>query len=274
MKTLIIALYPYNGQGLDSWIDHGAGTTYTSAKISGCDIDFLDMKSLSNDYELKEKLKDYDLIAISLKSSYYAKAMKVVNLAKLQGSKVIIGGYHPTAAPNELIENPDIDYIFQGESEITFPKFLKDPSKFERTIIGERPEDLDSLPFIDRSIYQNPLENCLNWWHGGKLSRMTTVVAARGCPYKCAFCQPLEDNHFGKKLRRRSVDNLISELRQLKLLYNPDCLMIHDDTFLIQPRWLEEFIEKYPEIGLPFWASARADGICENPDLVKQLDRS
>lgn len=286
MKTILVSLHHYNGQGLDSWIDHGAGMTYTAAKEAGCDIDFLDMKTLSNDDELKEKLKGYDLVAISLKSSYYSIGMKVTKFAKAQGSKVMIGGYHATAAPNELIENPDIDYIFKGESEITFPKFLKDCSNFKRTIVGEKPQNLDILPFIDRSIYREPIENCDNWWHVDNrqenkttqalrryLSRktMTTVMAARGCPYNCAFCQPLERNHFGRKLRRRSVNSLITELKQLKDLYNPDCVMIHDDTFLLQPKWLEEFIERYPEINLPFWASGRADGICKYPDLVKKL---
>lgn len=271
MKTLLIALYPYNGQGLDSWHDHGAGMTYAAAKQSNCDVSFLDMKTLSNDSELASAIKGYDLIAFGLKSSYYSIAMKLIKLAKAQGSQVLVGGYHATAAPNELIENPDIDYIFQGESEITFPKFLKDRSMFKRTIIGEKPQNLDNLPFIDHSIYREPLENCLGWWYGGKLSKMTTVMAARGCPYKCAFCQPLENNHFGKKLRRRSVDSLITELKQLKERFNPDCLMIHDDTFLIQPKWIEEFIDRYPEINLPFWASGRADGICEHPDLVHKL---
>ena len=271
MKTVIVALYPYKGQGLDSWIDHGAGMTYTTAKNAECDVHFLDMKALSNDAELKEGLKGYDLVSFGLKSSYYAIGMKVVKFAKENGSKVLVGGYHATAAPDELLKNPDIDYIFHGESELTFPEFLKDHSKFKRSITGKKPPNLDLLPFINRDIYREPLENCLNWWHGGKLSKMTTVMAARGCPYKCAFCQPLEDNHFGKKLRRRSVDSIIDELRQLKELYHPDCLMIHDDTFLIQPKWIEEFIEKYPEIGLPFWAAARADGICEHPDLVKKL---
>jgi radical SAM superfamily enzyme YgiQ (UPF0313 family) len=271
VNTILVALYPYKGQGLDSWIDHGAGMTYTAAKKAGCDIDFLDMKSLHNDVELQERLKGYDLVAVSLKSSYYPIAMKVIKLAKVQGSKVIVGGYHATAAPQELLDNQNIDWVFHGESEITFPKFLRDPGSYPREIWGERPSNLDKLHFIDRSIYREPLENCLNWWYGGKLKNMTTVMAARGCPYKCAFCQPLEDNHFGKRLRRRSVDSIISELKQIKGLYNPDCLMIHDDTFLIQPKWIEEFIDKYPEINLPFWAAARADGICEHPDLVERL---
>lgn len=271
MKTLLVALYPYNGQGLDSWHDHGSGMTFTAARNAGCDISFLDMKALFSDAELKERIKGYDLIAFGMKSSYYPIGMKIVKFAKAQGSKVMVGGYHATAAPNELLENFDIDYVFHGESELTFPQFLKNPLLFPREIFGEKPQNLDELPFIDRSIYREPTENCAGWWYGGKLRRMITVMAARGCPYKCAFCQPLEDNHFGKKLRRRSVNSIIAELAWLKKLYKPDCVMIHDDTFLIQPKWIEEFIDRYPEIGLPFWASGRADGVCDHPDLVKKL---
>ena len=271
MKTLLIALYPYNAQGLDSWHDHGAGMTYVAAKNAGCEIDFLDMKSLFSDKQLKDAIKGYDLIAFGLKSSYYSIGMKVIEMAKEQNSQVMVGGYHVTAAPSEILGNPDIDWVFQGESEITFPDFLKDPDFYPREIVGEKPPNLDNLPFVDHSIFREPLENCFGWWHGGKLKNMTTVITARGCPYKCGFCQPLEDNHFGKILRRRSVDSVIAELRQSKALYNPDCVMIHDDTFFVQPEWVEEFVEKYPEIGLPFWAAARADGICKYPDLVRRL---
>ncbi|MFA5037768.1 MAG: glycosyltransferase [Candidatus Izemoplasmatales bacterium] len=271
MKTLLIALYPYNGQGLDAWHDHGAGMTYTAAKVAGCDIDFLDLKTLNNDSELNERIKSYDLVCFGLKSSYYSIGMKVIKYAKAAGAKTMVAGYHVTAAPSQLLENPDIDYIFHGESEITFPQFLKDPSSFPREIFGEKPQNLDDLPFMDRTIYRDYFEPVTGWWYGPNRHKMISVMAARGCPYECGFCQPIEHNHFGRKLRRRSVDSVISEMKWLKDTYNPDCLMIHDDTFLIQPSWIEEFIEKYPQINLPFWASGRADGICKHPDLVKRL---
>ena len=276
MKTLVVALYPYNGQGLDAWHDHGAGMTVAATHKAGCPVDFFDMKKAKSDEEFRMCIKGpdgkgYDLIAFGLKSSYYPLGMKVIKMAKDQGSKVMVGGYHATAAPNDLIENSDIDYIFQGESEITFPKFLQDPSNFNRTIVGDRPSNLDSLPWFDRGMYKNAIEDCKGWWYGNKLTKMTSVVSARGCPYKCGFCQPIEDNHFGKQLRRRSVDSLIEEMLWLKKTLNPECIMIHDDTFLIQPTWIEEFISKYPKVGLPFWAAGRADGIVKHQDLVKRL---
>jgi radical SAM superfamily enzyme YgiQ (UPF0313 family) len=252
MKTAMLALYPYNGQGLDAWLDHGAGMTYTMVRKAGIDIDFIDMKALTNKEQLRDKLKGYDLIAFGLKSSYYGIAMDIIEIAKSNGSKVMVGGYHATAAPEELIE------------------FLKDPDRFDREITGEKPDDLNKLPFMDRTMFREAVEPCGGWWYGGN-TRMTSVMTARGCPYNCGFCQPLERNHFGLKLRRRSVDRTIEELLHLKETYNPDCVMIHDDTFLVQPSWIEEFIEKYPQVGLPFWAAGRADGICKNPELVKRL---
>lgn len=270
MKTAIVAIYPYNARSLDAWLDHGAGMTYTAARQAGCDVHFIDMKGLRSDAELNQRLQGFDLVSFGLKSSYYGMGMKIVSMAKRAGAKVMVGGYHATAAPKELLENPDIDFVLHGESEYTFPKFLKNPDRFEREIWGERPAMLDDLPFMDRTIFREQVEDCAGWWHGGR-QRMISVMAARGCPFRCSFCQPLENNHFGKKLRRRSPQSLISELLELKMKYRPECVMIHDDTFFVQPTWLEEFAELYPQVGLPFWAAARADGICKRPDLLKKL---
>jgi len=273
MKALIIALYPYQAKSLDAWHDHGAGMTFTACRESGCDVEFLDMKVLRDDAELAARISmsQCDLVAFGLKSSFYDIGMKIVSIAKKLNKKIMIGGYHATAAGHELVENPDIDYIFYGESEVTLPKFLKDQSNYRREIYGDKPQDLDSLHWFDRTIYSNVTEDCSTWWHGGQRKNMISVLSARGCPYQCQFCQPIEDNHFGKKLRRRSVPSLIEELLHLKNLHSPDSIMIHDDTFLTQPKWIEEFIELYPQVDLPFWASGRADGICENEDLVRKL---
>jgi radical SAM superfamily enzyme YgiQ (UPF0313 family)/GT2 family glycosyltransferase len=279
MKTLLLAIGPYKASGLDTWHDHGVGMTYAAAKKAGCQLSFFDMRQLSTDEDLVNVLsskdqsdgKPFDLISFGMKSSYYPIGLKVIDIAKGLGKKVIIGGYHATAAPEQLTENPDIDWIFHGESEITFPQFLQNPFNFPREIFGEKPQDLDLLPWFNRAIFPSPTEDIKTWWYGGRYKRMSSVVSSRGCPYRCTFCQPIEDMHFGKKLRRRSVDSLINEMLWLKKSHNPDAIMIHDDTFMIQNNWLEEFIEKYPQVGLPFWASARADNICNNPELVNRL---
>ena len=266
MKTALLALYNYRACGQEAWADHGAAITYEMVKHLG--VDFIDMKKFFSREELKDNLKGYDLIAFGLKSASYNLGMEVVDIAKELRAKVLVGGIHTAAAPQELINNEKIDYIFYGESEITFPRFLRYPEAFSREIRGEVPQDLDALPFIDREIFREPVEDGMGW---NRAKTMQSVIAARGCPFNCSFCMPLERNHFGKKVRRRSAINLVEEITILKQRYNPEFLMIYDDTFLLNRKWLEDFIAAYSKVKIPFWAGARADGVCDNSDLIKKL---
>jgi anaerobic magnesium-protoporphyrin IX monomethyl ester cyclase len=101
-------------------------------------------------------------------------------------------------------------------------------------------------------------------------SPMATIITARGCPFKCTFCQPAESIHFGKKVRRRSVDNVMGEIHELIEKYDPKFFVFYDDSFAYNKKWTKEFINKY-DCKIPFLASARADFICNNVDLVEGL---
>jgi radical SAM superfamily enzyme YgiQ (UPF0313 family) len=81
------------------------------------------------------------------------------------------------------------------------------------------------------------------------------TLTARGCPYICSFCV----NHIsfgkGKRLRRRTVDDVIGELKQAKER-QPGLRRVQfwDDVFTYDKKWLEEFAPRYrEEIDLPFF---------------------
>ena len=74
-------------------------------------------------------------------------------------------------------------------------------------------EDLDSLPFparhlVDNSIYRRP--------DNGKTQAVIKV--SRGCPFHCFFC--LATPISGAKVRTRSAENIISEIRECVEKYN------------------------------------------------------
>ena len=54
MRTIIIALYPYQATGQNAWLDHGAGMTYTTAREAGY-----------NRYPFGKKVKDVDYNHVS-----------------------------------------------------------------------------------------------------------------------------------------------------------------------------------------------------------------
>jgi anaerobic magnesium-protoporphyrin IX monomethyl ester cyclase len=75
----------------------------------------------------------------------------------------------------------------------------------------------------------------------------------------------------GRIVRKRSVENVLAEVKQVTRRYPTDYVRFADDTFAHGvDAWLEEFSRRYPqEIGLPFYCLVRANSV--SADLVKLL---
>ena len=94
-------------------------------------------------------------------------------------------------------------------------------------------EKLDSLPFPDRAIID--MEGyALEKGRTTTLSRETTrkkasIITNRGCHYACTFCA--SRTVFPRKMRFRSTQNVIDEVRYLNATYEINFLVIEDDLF-------------------------------------------
>lgn len=191
------------------------------------------------------------------------------------GVPTICGGIHATIAPEETIGTEGIDMICRGEGEAALSELCRKLEKNEdvgdirnlwikrngeiiRNPLRPIVNDLDDLPFPDRSIFDY---GSLYAEREGRLS----FLVSRGCPYNCTYCC----NHLirkiygtqGKAIRFRSVDNVITEMKQLVERYPfINMLDFDDDILFLWRKWAEEFTEKYSrEIGLPFICNARAN---------------
>ncbi|MCK4823025.1 radical SAM protein, partial [bacterium] len=116
-------------------------------------------------------------------------------------------------------------------------------------------QDLDELPFPDRTIYDYAsLEDA-------KLNR-AVFMASRGCPYNCSYCcnHKLKEISTGQYVRFRSVDNIIKEIQLVTGEHQVKSVTFHDDTLTLKKEWLREFSEKYRQkINLPFICNSRAN---------------
>jgi anaerobic magnesium-protoporphyrin IX monomethyl ester cyclase len=187
----------------------------------------------------------------------------------------IMGGPHATYAPG-VLDDLHLDAVCQGDGDLAFPEVLR---RLEAGAalegipnigltgagapVKELVPDLDALPFPDRSLFDEAVPHF-------RACGMRSVMTGRGCPYACTYCF----NHAYYKLfqgcgpiaRRRSVDNVIEELRWLKKERPPLKLVrFCDDTFAHRAdAWLEEFCEKYPgRIGVPFYCLMRSNTLTE-----------
>lgn len=257
------------------WINHGLALLASSAKRAGHHVDLIDLRQMNSWEAFGDEVKKIspELIGLTMMSVDYEPVMKSIDMIKDIDSniKIAIGGPHPTLALDEIIDNEKIDYIIQGEGEVSFNSLLGDLENGknpDRVLNGVRP-DLDKLPFADRDIFnagEMPIDHFLR-------IPFVTVIAGRGCKYNCRFCQPAERSIFGSKVRRRSVDNVIEELRLLRKKLNFQSLMIHDDCLTEDRPWVLEFCDKYrrERFRQPFVCQTRADIICTNDNMVKAM---
>jgi radical SAM superfamily enzyme YgiQ (UPF0313 family) len=200
--------------------------------------------------------------------------------AQLPGVFSIFGGPHPTFFP-DMIEREGVDGLCIGEGEYATLELmnnlvrngngvqLADPAianwwfKVEGEIVRNplRPlltgEELDALPLPDRDLLYAAHEQ-------SRRTKIKPIITGRGCPYDCAFCfnKAYSDLYQGqgRRFRRRSVDSVLRELKEVTSRYDVRFILFMDDTFILQDRWLKEFMPRYKaEIGLPFWCQVRAN---------------
>jgi len=294
VKTTLI--YPgIAGQGFESlkqgmeagWISHGLARLAAAAKAGGFEVDLIDLRALSSWDNFREVLSERnpDVVGVTMMSVDYNPATQAIAIAKQVKPDLVtvVGGPHVTIALEDALEIPHVDYLVVREGEVAFPRLLQlidggDPPPHR--VLRGNPPDLDALPFADRGLF---LDEWRKWGYDLDSPEVpfvpelpapfATVIAGRGCLYNCAFCKPGEDYLFGKRTRRRSVDNVITELHELVERYRLASFMFHDDCLTEDREWVIEFTEKYAAEGLdmPFFCQSRADILVRHEDMVARM---
>lgn len=262
-----------------SWMNHGLAILSSALKSKGHELNLIDLRRLTGWEHFRQVVQERigEVAGITMMSVDYNAAVNAAKIIKniKPATKVFAGGPHPSICPEELEELSCIDCIVKGEGEVTFPKILDELANgrnLPKVVQGERLEDLDGSPWADRDLFESPEEPFVPFLS----PPFVTLIAGRGCKYNCNYCQPAERLMFGRKLRRRSVANVIKELKYLNDRYHFNSFMIHDDCLTEDKGWVMEFCRKYKDEGFtqPFVAQSRADIICKNRDMVESLSES
>ena len=262
-------------------IHHGLASLSACLKAAGHTVDLIDLRALHGWRHLRAEVRrrPSEVWGISIASPDLDVARRCIDLIRREKGDALIvaGGVHPTVAPDSLIDNPAIDHLVQGEGEIAFPALLESLARGEPSprLIRGRPPDLDTLPFVDRDLFDVRAELDHSFYPGvlGLDPPLVTIIAGRGCTYNCSFCQPAERLLFGPVVRRRSVASVIAELKELRDRYAFRSLMIHDDCLLEDPAWVVDFARAYraESFGQPFYCQGRADLICRHESALALL---
>jgi ribosomal peptide maturation radical SAM protein 1 len=184
---------------------------------------------------------DFRIIGCSTLFQQTAASVALLNRIKKLRSEIvtIIGGANCEGEMAEglLSTGTSIDYVFSGESEIAFPKLLRDlqagspPS--ERIIQGEPCRDMNLVPSPDYSDYYRQYEQFLPESYQAAAERMwLSYESSRGCwwgqKHHCTFCG-LNGN--GMTFRAKSPDCLIEDLKGL-LKKHPSKMVLMTDNIM------------------------------------------
>ncbi len=232
------------------------GIAYLIANITDflCDIECIDGQILSEeDYEQAVESINSDVLCISATLLQMKEAIRIAILTKkrLPSIKIIVGGYGPhSLSPEELFRQNIFDIFVHREGEITLRDVLtcleKDgditkisnvtflqAGKIKQTGVKVILPDLDSLPFPARDFFN--IKAYLDKWRENTGLTSLHLIASRGCPFNCVFC---DKSITGRNVRFRTPRLVVDEVEQLVLNYSPDDLFFFDDLFTLNKEWV------------------------------------
>jgi len=160
---------------------------------------------------------DYDIVGIScIHTPSSPRAYYIADEFRKRKKTVILGGYHPSALPEEAKQHADAVVI--GEAERNWPKLLQDFSENKLKPFYSQDEsiDLNNVPIRDKKYLTKK-----NYFFRG-------VYTSRGCPYGCNFCS-ISNTKFGCIFRKRPLEKVIEEIKlipQKNLVFNDSSLSI------------------------------------------------
>ncbi len=198
--------------------------------------------------EKKINLNDYDFIIMP--SSIIAHETEVETLKKITnlGNKVFVVGIFANVKKEKYqMKN---SFVVPGEPEIFFLE--NEPTKDNLSIFFEKKnkayfgkpfvDNLDLLPFPswDDYLKEYPLRNNFLSFNS---KDTIPILATRGCPYSCFnYCTyPLQQ---GRKVRFRSVENVIKEIQHWMKLLNAKKFVFRDPVFSISRKFTISLCEE------------------------------
>ncbi len=205
--------------------------------------------------EIEDRIRAAAPDMVGITSMFTSQRKNVHEIARIvkaidPNTPIVVGGAHPTAAPESIMEDPNIDIavlaegenvivpiieVFEGRRDVKSLDGLayRDESG-ELVIVSKKTgvDDLDSIPFPARHLLPMEKYFASGVRHGGpsRGKRSASLITSRGCQYLCNFCTAFKV--FTRVPRLRSTENVLAEIDELVNKYGVDEIYFEDDQIL------------------------------------------
>ena len=191
-------------------------------------------------------------------------ALEYAQKLKLQypEKKLVIVGAHGTLLPKKIMNDTNADIVVCGE----FETVLADLSNNEFNDVGiiqsgKDLMDIDFIPAFDLIDFKKYFGYNIESNGNSIVPNWSIIQASRGCPYSCTYCY----NFYGKKVRTRSVESIIQEIKYQTQL-GAEYIFFIDNIFGLNQNFtvklLDEIIAMENKVKL--YVQTRADTLNDN----------
>jgi len=215
---------------------------------------------------LEDKLPDADVYAVTSTSPQWPTTLKLSHrLREEYPDKLkIVGGPHISSIPEDF-DDSKFDLAVLGEGEKALAHILSNPHPHVNSRLvfrGEPVTEMDTVPFPARHLVDWTKYKRGIYWGKTLLAPAVSIITSRGCPYNCCFCGSYVT--FGHKTRFRSVENVVSEIKQVISTMGYKGMNFHDDTFCVNKSRVIAMCAEFFKLDIIWRCLSRVDTIDEN----------
>ena len=215
------------------------------------DVEILDARVKPVDYDTR-----VDLVGITGFTAEMPSAYSIADNFRKKSVKVVMGGVHVSAVPDEALKHADAIVI--GEAELVWEKLLAD---FQR---GELKQKYKADHLCDMKNMAIPRRELLD---RSMYSGFYTLQATRGCPFNCDYCAVTA--FFGHEFRVRPVDEVIEEIKG----FDKREFFFMDDNIVGRPKYAKELFRKLIPLKVT-WGSQASITMAKDPELLELYAKS
>ena len=194
-----------------------------------------------------------DIIGVTATMPLLGEALKIPGMVKEKDALFIIGGPGVMNLPSTRLYEGGYSIVCYGEGERTIVdlicaleknlpleevrgiSFISKGNEV-RTPPREFIKNLDEIPFPSRHLLD--MNKYTDSWEKNMGVAFSPMVTSRGCQFSCRFCSK---DIFGNKIRYRSPDNIIEEMRLLYDEYKIEMIFFEDDLFTLNKKRVLDF---------------------------------
>jgi anaerobic magnesium-protoporphyrin IX monomethyl ester cyclase len=244
----------YCAAAVEEWADAEVGLVDAVAGKNGVD-EILDVVAAERP----------DLLYVAAGTSTLWRDLAFLARAKAAspGTATAVMGTHVSARPDDGFAGPGADFLVRGEPEATCADLARavrgdvacndvaglswrDGSRVVHNPLRPLIAELDALPHPARRFFRPYHYDPPFMRHG----RFDIIITSRGCPYPCNYCST--GAYYGRKIRFRSNEDVLAELREMVEGEGVRQVGFWDDTFTIGKRRVVELCDLIAASGLDF----------------------